>query len=125
MNILSVDLGTRHTGVAFFDERIGMPLPLDTIHHASDDELVRELLLIITEKKIEHVVFGIPFLLSGDEGSQTRIVRAFAESFPYPEGVSHTFVDERYTNERRSGSPDHAGAACAILEIEHDRRKRS
>lgn len=123
MNILSVDLGLRHTGLAYLDDRIGIVLPGDTIHHRTMPELEEELLLIIRDKKISKVVFGLPLLPSGKEGSQAEVVRTFTEGFPFPEGVTHSFIDERYTNNPDAENEDHAGAACAILEIYQDRLK--
>jgi len=39
-NVLSLDIGTRRTGVAFVDENTNVPMPMETLHHASEDELI-------------------------------------------------------------------------------------
>ena len=126
MNVLGIDLGTRHTGVAICDTTIGVPLPLDTIQHTSENELIDALLLITEERAVQHIVFGLPYLLSGDEGSQAEDVRGFVEHFPFPKNVEFSFVDERYSNANITGSgQDHSSAACAILQVFQDRLKSS
>ena len=36
MRYLALDVGTRRTGIAYLDEDVGVPLPLNTINHTSD-----------------------------------------------------------------------------------------
>ncbi|MCF7844883.1 MAG: Holliday junction resolvase RuvX [Kiritimatiellales bacterium] len=116
MVILALDIGERHTGVAFVDEANGIPLPLDTIHHKSIDELALSISKIIDEKNIEHMVLGLPLLLSGEEGSQVAFVRSVAQKLQ-ENAISITFIDERYTTPKKGENDGDAEAACTLLTL--------
>ena len=112
---LALDIGTRRTGVAFADDDTGVPLPLDTIQHTSFEELEKKVLDLIAERSVDHVILGLPLLLSGEEGKQSAIVRAFASRLENS-GISPQFVDERYTTPPQKGSDSDATAAFRLLE---------
>lgn len=123
MRFLALDIGTRRTGVAFFDDATGIPLPLDTLRHATAEELVARLRLLMDERKIEKLLIGLPLLPSGDEGSQARLVREVASMIGGD--IPVVFVDERYSTpsskETKHGvHASHfdgdAAAACALFE---------
>ncbi len=103
MRCLALDLGRKHTGVAFFDERTGVPVPLETFHHADEVELVERMVILASERAVDAFVIGLPFLPGGAEGEQARFVREIAkklcEACPWCE--LH-FIDERWTS-RGSG----------------------
>lgn len=117
MNILALDIGERRTGVAYADSSIAVPIALDTIHHQSPQELEEALLRLVADRDVHHLVFGLPKLLSGDEGEQAITVRKYIESFSLPEGVSHSFVDERYTSHQEPEIDKDAAAACALMGV--------
>lgn len=123
MRFLALDIGTRHTGVAYMDEDVGIPLPLDTIHHTKNTELLERVLAIVTERKVNRVIVGLPLLLSGAGGSQSTYVRGVAGELQ-KKGLEVVLLDERYTTHSsavqnsREGSRGHdpdAAAACALL----------
>jgi putative holliday junction resolvase len=113
--ILALDVGGHHTGVALVDDRVGFPMPLDTIEHASAEELLERVLTIVRERGVAEIVVGLPLLPSGARGSQADTVVAFAETLR-AEGLSVVLRDERYTTPKRAKSDDHATVACALLE---------
>ena len=122
MRYLALDIGTRRTGIAYLDTDVRVPLPLDTIHHTSEIELVDAVLPIIRHRKVDRVLVGLPLLLSGDEGEQakeSRKVGALLEAASFPVD----YVDERYTTPRHSPHKNalptqkidgDAAAACAL-----------
>lgn len=125
MRLLSLDIGLRRTGVAFFDDATGIPLPLDTLRHASVGELLTQLSDILTSRRIEKIIVGLPLLPSGDEGAQVAEVRGVAQKLE-EKGYQIVFVDERYTTPRSGASlrqakhapprsDGDAAAACEIL----------
>ncbi len=118
MRYLALDIGTRHTGTAYLDDAVGIPLPLDTVHHVSVDALIDAVLRIIKDRQIEKVIVGLPLLLSGEEGSQSRFVRTIAEMLE-KRGLTVNFVDERFSSPRSKGKSQafdgDAAAACQIL----------
>ena len=127
MKYLSLDIGTRRTGIAYLDDSVGIPLPLDTFHHETSEALIAHTLDLIRERKINRLLVGLPLLPSGEEGTQATFVRSVADAF-LKAGIAVTFVDERYSTPRSgtlggkigqkfpaSLDPD-AAAACSLLE---------
>lgn len=112
--ILALDIGTKRTGVAFLDEEIGIPLPLTTLHHASDSALLSQLSIIIGERRIDRLIVGMPLLLSGEEGAQAALVRAVASKMQ-ERGWQVTFRDERYTTPRKGSSEPDTIAALNLF----------
>lgn len=123
MKYLAFDVGNRRTGVAYLDEVTGIPLPLDTIHHASEKELLSAVINLAKNRRVDHIVVGLPKLLNGDEGTQAKISRKIGDKL-IEAGFAVSFVDERYTTPRLgpqkhappSSSYDGDGAAaCQLL----------
>jgi len=115
MRILALDIGMRRTGVAFVDEDIGVPLPLDTLRHTSRSSQIRAIEELIRERRAERIIIGLPLLPSGEEGAQAKFVLSIVASLEKA-GVEITLLDERYTNKRgNTGDPD-AFAAWNLLQ---------
>jgi len=97
-NILSLDIGTKHTGCAFASAETGIALPLATFHHTSSTELFDHVKKLCAERSIEKIIIGLPKLPSGEEGEQASKVRLAAKQL---EALSlpMVFVDERYTSQ--------------------------
>lgn len=96
MRLLALDLGTRRTGVAFFDSATGIPLPLATIAHATVEELLTNLRALIAQRSIEKLIIGMPLLPSGEEGSQVTFVKGIAAKLSALQ-LPIVFIDERHT----------------------------
>ncbi|MFA6038963.1 MAG: Holliday junction resolvase RuvX [Candidatus Peribacteraceae bacterium] len=127
MRFLALDIGSRRTGVAFLDDAIGIPLPLDTVTSSTPEEFVVQVMGLIAQRNIDHVYVGLPRLPSGEEGSQAAFVRDYAALLSR-KGVSLTFIDERHTTPRKARTqkerqiPERktdsdSAAACEILKI--------
>ncbi|MCK5016079.1 MAG: Holliday junction resolvase RuvX [Candidatus Peribacteraceae bacterium] len=114
MNVLALDIGLRRTGVAFADVSTGVPVALDTIHHKSFDELFLRIKKILEDKKVNHMVLGLPLLPSGDEGEQCEHVRNFANLLENV--ITYSTVDERYTSFSNREVDSDASAAVHILQ---------
>lgn len=114
MKYLSLDVGTRRTGLAFFESTTAIVLPLDTLLHQSADELAQQVLAITQSRGIDLIVLGLPLLPSGAEGSQVAFVRSCADLLT-EHGLRVAFQDERYTTQRQSDTDGDARAACELL----------
>lgn len=123
MHLLGLDLGTRRTGVAFADTVSGFIVALDTISHKDIQELCTKLKGIIEAKKISELIIGLPRLLDGTEGSQSEIVRGFAEVLETTFMLPVTFIDERFSSMDATKKSADAKAACSILEVVISQRK--
>jgi putative transcription antitermination factor YqgF len=114
VNILSLDIGLKRTGVAFADTDSKVPVSLKSLEHGDMKDLAGLLPALIEERGIEHIVLGLPLLPSGEEGHQAELVRDFASQ--YLEGVIPlSFIDERYTTPREKTQDGDSVAALAIL----------
>ena len=125
MKFLALDIGTRRTGVAYLDEEIGIPLPLEMIVHASCKDLIAAVQKILRARRIDCVIVGLPLLPSGAQGAQAAISRGVGELLKRG-GWTVQYVDERYSTPRRSAHAKtllafhvdgDAAAACALLEV--------
>jgi putative Holliday junction resolvase len=122
---LSLDLGRKHTGVAFADAEVDIALPLDTIHHENEEELLDALKMLVKEREVTTIVLGLPLLSSGEEGEQVEYVRDIAskikEACP---SCTIQFLDERQTNKtdaKTKAEDDNAQAAVTLLSVYLDR----
>ena len=115
MHYFALDIGTRRTGIAFADDEGRVPVALETIKHASFDALEEQLLSLIKERAIDHIILGLPLLLSGAEGEQVVVVRDFARRLSKRD-IPLSFIDERYTTPRTAEIDGDSAAACQILQ---------
>mgnify|MGYP004000900519 FL=1 len=119
--ILSLDVGKRHTGVAYCDTEIKLAMPLDTIDHEEVEELVEAVSVLLKEREISILVIGMPLFMSGEESEQTRYTKIVAELIKEkcPESAIE-FIDERGTSNmpqlQKSKDPN-AQAATEILRM--------
>ena len=95
--VLGVDYGSSRVGLALSDPQKIIASPLHTLINNGNDRLKKKLLEVIKKKNVECIVIGLPIGLKGQETSQTKIVREFAEeirSFALPV----YFQDERLSS---------------------------
>jgi len=120
-SFLAFDIGMRRTGVAFCDVSTRVPLPLQTLEHTSDDELLDAMRALVAEREAGTIVIGLPLLLSGDAGAQSRHVKALVQKLSLAH-VEVVLLDERYTTSRSSLYDGDAAAACDLLQVFLDRK---
>ncbi len=118
MHVLSLDLGTKKTGVALGNTEADTIVALTTLSHESREELLDLLRPLIAKHDIHHLVIGLPFLPDGSEGSQALLTKDVAAFLSDSLSLPLTFIDERFTSSPRPHCGDNdAMAACTILEI--------
>ena len=126
MHSLSLDIGKRHTGVAYANSEVGIALPLDTMHHKDDEGLIDAVALLVEKRNIETLVIGLPLFMSGEESEQTRYVQDVSERIneACPQ-CTIEFIDERGTSNvaplQKSQDP-HAQAATILLSVFLERK---
>ena len=94
---MGLDVGERRIGVAIADELDSIASPLTTVSRKPGD--LAELRALVLERGVDRLVVGLPTGMSGREGPQAAVVRAFAgelEDAVGPE-IEVTFWDERLT----------------------------
>ena len=113
---LGFDVGTRRTGVAFYEDVADMVLPLDTIEHESAAALEVSIATLAKERRVSDLVFGLPLLPSGKEGKQASLVRRLGERLTNV-GFSCSFLDERHSTPRGQVGDGDAKAAFDVLSV--------
>ena len=79
MRSLGLDVGGERTGVAISDPRGILATPLTVLASRDEDALIKEVLALVSQYKVERIVIGLPRQLSGDLGRQANKVTAFAD----------------------------------------------
>ena len=122
MNLIALDIGMKHTGVAFYSEETNIPMPLDTIDHESDAELLEAIRGIASERDCKKLIIGLPLLPSGNKGEQAKYSSNIADTLKN-DGFEIEMIDERYTTPKTSDSAPNAHSAVKILNIYLERAK--
>ena len=131
MRILALDFGERRIGVAISDPTGMLASPLTTIERATPDAdaAIDAILALAEEHQAAEILIGIPYLMSGRVGAQTRITLDFADALTKRASIPVIHADERLSSvqaERmlaQSGAPytrdkgiTDAAAAAIILQ---------
>lgn len=91
MKYLSLDIGERKVGVAGSDSGItAVPLPPLVM----GPDFMRELGRVVAAERPELIVFGLPYLPSGDETKFCRDIRELAKGVKHEFGVKIDFENE-------------------------------
>ncbi len=114
MKLIALDVGERRTGIAFFDPQIDFVIPLDTIHHTNEGELLDAAEAVLKLRGAQDVIIGLPLLLSGIEGSQAKFAKMIGTQLE-ARGFDVDYIDERFTTDRLTPSDGDAKAACIVL----------
>jgi putative Holliday junction resolvase len=93
--ILAIDPGRVRIGVAISDELQLLAHPLETI--PADDQTTSRLAQIIREKKVDHVVVGIPRQMNGQIGAAATETLRFVEKLRAILPCPDVTWDERLT----------------------------
>lgn len=115
MRYLAIDHGEKRTGLAVCDASETIVSPHSVIETSNGDELLRRILRVVEDERIEAVVIGLPLNMDDTEGPRARKVRDFAGRL---EKLCHRplfFHDERLS----SFEADHAA-----IELELTRKKK-
>lgn len=113
MSFLGVDFGRRVVGLALSQEiskNNYSTNPLEPLIYKGQDELLEKLKQVCREYKVETVVFGLPYLKDGKEGSLSGKIREFSQEFvtfynqEFPKNkINLKFVDESLTSFEAAG----------------------
>lgn len=110
-NILAIDYGTRVTGTATFcPGKDPFPLLCRNLTYQSDEQLARDLKVIIEQESVDLLVLGLPLYTDGSESDMTQRVLKFGtllkSTFPL---IEHYLQDETLTSyeaeDRMKNSP--------------------
>lgn len=97
MVILSVDYGDARTGVAVCDKFEMLASPVTVVHEKNAEKLAGSIAKIAAEKRVEHLVVGLPKNMDGSEGFRAENCRNFAAILQEKTKLPLDFQDERLT----------------------------
>ena len=114
--MLALDHGTVRIGAAICDPTGTLCTPLPVIEPPEVDGVAA----LVAEREVERVVVGLPVHLSGEEGAQAALARAFVEELGEALDIPVDTYDERLTSRmadvsRREG----AGASRDSIAAAH------
>jgi putative Holliday junction resolvase len=125
MRFLALDVGTRRIGLALSESGV-FAKPHGVLYRKSKKEDFARLNRLITELKIERVIVGLPYSLSGyaEIGPQARQVKRYAEALAEVIPVPLEYFDESYSTVEAQAqlsvsgqkAPLDAAAAAVILQ---------
>ncbi|MBM6699265.1 Holliday junction resolvase RuvX [Bifidobacterium pullorum subsp. saeculare] len=111
MTWLGVDLGDARVGLALSDPELTFAHPIGNIPAYGDSfRALDDVIGVIEDEAVDHVVVGLPLLMSGEEGKSARKARRWAANLakridamigagetPLTQAPSVQLVDERLT----------------------------
>lgn len=95
MRILAIDHGTKNTGLAVSDESGQMAFPLETV---ASKNCIERIVEIIQEKKITHVLVGLPVNMDGTLGKRAKEAHEFGKKLERTTGIIPEYIDETLTS---------------------------
>jgi putative holliday junction resolvase len=122
MRVLALDYGCARCGCALSDPTGTLATPLAAVERPATKRGMARIVALVSERKVEQVVVGLPLGLSGIDTDQTREVRQFAERLgeQLDAQVTISLYDERFTTrlaERTGGrAAEDSRAAAHLLE---------
>ncbi|MBI4128103.1 MAG: Holliday junction resolvase RuvX [Parcubacteria group bacterium] len=109
MVILGLDYGSRRIGVAVADTETKLAVPVTTLLVKDDADGILQLSSIITSRKVERIIVGLPLNLSGGSTRETELVRDFIGRLRAMTRFPIESVDERLSSQQS----EHLGVAKA------------
>lgn len=97
-HILAIDYGHKFTGLSNY--KVGIDpfiLLYGRIKYESDEQLIKELSLIIEDEFVEVLVLGIPRFTDGKESKMTQTVKDFGKKLSQSTVIPVYFIDETLT----------------------------
>ncbi len=96
MRYLSIDYGTKRTGLALCDAGETIATPLTTIH--GQEQLIEKIARLIEAENVESVVLGLPLNMDGSESAQTKLALKFGERLKGHLDIAVHLQDERLSS---------------------------
>ena len=96
--IIGLDWGLRRCGVAVSDENRGFAFTRPHLYVRTQDELIQNILDIMSDEKFVGIVIGLPLYEDGTSSDTTKMVREFADNLSKQTELPIIFVPENLTS---------------------------
>ncbi|MEG4113176.1 MULTISPECIES: Holliday junction resolvase RuvX [unclassified Microcoleus] len=98
ISALGLDIGLKRVGIAGCDGTGLIATGITTLVRSSFDRDVAYLREIVRERRVQILVAGLPYSLSGELGAQARQVQKYATRIAAALEIPLEYVDERLTS---------------------------
>ena len=98
MRYLAIDHGQKRTGLAISDASETLVSPYSVIETANEEELLRQILVVLEADEIDAVVVGLPINMDGTEGVRSKQVRQFVSTLKQRTNKPIHLHDERLSS---------------------------
>ena len=95
--VLGIDFGEKRVGLALSDRLNIIASPYKTLQYISEHDLISDIKKIVSDKKIEVFVVGLPLNMRGEDSDQTKKVRNFKKLLSKLE-LPIVYEDERFSS---------------------------
>jgi len=95
--VLALDLGEKRIGVAASDEKRIVARTVGVINRSSRKDDFKAIIRIAEEQKVILIIIGLPYLLSGKEGSKAKWVKEYALDLEQQSGFDVRLWDESFS----------------------------
>ncbi len=98
MKAMGIDFGKARIGVALSDDTKFLASPFETYHRVFEEQDLNHLAEIISSKKVDEIVCGLPMNMQGEEQEIAKVTREFMAKLQTKIGIAINFVDERLSS---------------------------
>jgi putative holliday junction resolvase len=95
--VMALDVGGRRIGVALSDPTRILATPLLTLQATPRARALMRIAELVGEHAVSELVVGLPITMSGELGSQARLVQLFADELRAGVAIPVHLFDERLT----------------------------
>ena len=98
MKAMGIDFGLARIGIALSDDTKFLATPTETYKRVNIEQDIQHLVDIITTKKVDEIVCGLPMNMAGEEQEIALKTREFMAKLAENVDVKIEFVDERLSS---------------------------
>ena len=98
MKAMGIDFGLARIGIALSDDTKFLASPFETYKRKDTEQDIQHLVEIITTKKVDEIVCGLPMNMQGEEQDIAKKTREFMSTLNEKVAIRINFVDERLSS---------------------------
>src|SRR6187549_3674988 len=106
MRVISIDYGTKRTGIAIGDTESRMALPFEMFENLPDDALARAIAALVKREAIDAVIAGLPLNPDGTMSQQCKLTERFILKLqqPLPVHRVNEFLSSHHAEGKLAGN---------------------
>lgn len=98
MKSMGIDFGLARIGIALSDDTKFLASPFITYKRKDEQTDINYFLNLITEKKVDEIICGLPYNMQGEEQEIAKKTREFVSKIEEVTNIKVKFVDERLSS---------------------------